>query len=367
MKLPYLVEETAGKRTYRYVRKGKGPRIPINALPGTADFALQYADALNAITGGTAQISAPRFTFRYLVSSYFGSAGFQRLGKETQRVRRRVIEQFLHQVAAADYRKITPQHVIELLEEKARVPEAAMARLKAIRAVLKFAVRRKLLKENVATSVDVTAYFKEELQRASRGHKPWTRELISKFFSVYELGDREHLLMSLLLFTGCRISDAAMLGPAHDRQGFLVWNETKGREIYAKDATIVPIPAPLRMAIDAAPTGDLVYMVTEIGLPYSVKGLGQWFVKRCKHAGIPAGYSAHGVRKAAATFIAEGGGTENELMAMFGWTQSKQARLYTRTADNKRLATRAASLLLGETQQEQTPLGNAPKKAVYNV
>lgn len=367
MKLPYLVEEKAGMRTYRYVRKGKGPRVPISAEPGTADFAVQYAAALSAVTSGTAEISSARYTFRYLVSSYLKSAGFQKLGKETQRVRRRVIEQFLHQVAGTDYRKITALRVIELLEEKAGVPEAAMARLKAIRAVLKFAVRRKLLKENVATSVDVKEYYKDEVQRATQGHTAWTRELIEQYFSVYELGDREHLLMSILLFTGCRISDAAMLGPVHEKNGYLVWNETKGRNTYSKDATIVPIPAPLRMAIDAAPTGDLVYMVTEIGLPYSVKGLGQWFVKRCRHAGIPAGYSAHGVRKAAATFIAEGGGTENELMAMFGWTQSKQARLYTRSANNKLLATRAAGLLLGETQQEQTPLGNAPKKTVYNV
>jgi hypothetical protein len=45
-------------------------------------------------------------------------------------------------------------------------------------------------------------------------------------------------------------------------------------------------------------------------------------------AGVPG--SAHGVRKIAATRAANNGATEAELMALFGWTDSKMAALYTR-------------------------------------
>jgi len=366
LKLPYLVEEQAGGRTYHYVRKGKGPRVAITAQPGTAEFGRQYADALNALSHGQAQVSAPRFQWRHLVSAYLNSAAVQRLHPETRRVRRRVLEQFLHDWAAKDYRKLEALDVIEVLEQKARRPEAAITRLKAIRAVLNYAVRRELVATNVALSEKVAAYAREELRRDSGGHKAWTRELIARFYKHYELGEREHLLMTLLLYTGCRISDAAMLGPQHERAGFLVWNETKGRGRYAKDATAVPILPPLRAAIDAAPTGDMVYMVTELGLSYSVKGLAQWFVKRCREAGIPAGYTAHGVRKAAATMIAEAGASEDELMSMFGWQSSKQARVYTRTANRQRLAASAARRLYQETLQEQGAPSPAPNRKVYN-
>jgi len=150
LKLPYLVEEQAGGRTYHYVRKGKGPRVAITAQPGTAEFGRQYADALNALSHGQAQVSAPRFQWRHLVSAYLNSAAVQRLHPETRRVRRRVLEQFLHDWAAKDYRKLEALDVIEVLEQKARRPEAAITRLKAIRAVLNYAVRRELVATNVA-------------------------------------------------------------------------------------------------------------------------------------------------------------------------------------------------------------------------
>ncbi len=46
----------------------------------------------------------------------------------------------------------------------------------------------------------------------------------------------------------------------------------------------------------------------------------------------------HGLRKAAATIAAENGATDDELMAIFGWTAKQQTTLYTRRASRKRLA-----------------------------
>lgn len=38
----------------------------------------------------------------------------------------------------------------------------------------------------------------------------------------------------------------------------------------------------------------------------------------------------HGLRKLAATMAASGGATAYELMSQFGWTNSKQAEVYTK-------------------------------------
>lgn len=70
----------------------------------------------------------------------------------------------------------------------------------------------------------------------------------------------------------------------------------------------------------------------------------------CKEAGLP-GLNAHGVRKAAATRAAERGASGHALRAMFGWLDTKQAELYTRDAERKRLARENAHLLGTEGAQ----------------
>jgi integrase len=55
--------------------------------------------------------------------------------------------------------------------------------------------------------------------------------------------------------------------------------------------------------------------------------------------------SAHGLRKAAATRAAENGATVQELMAIFGWIDIKEAEIYTRAADRKRLAAQSMTKL----------------------
>ncbi len=103
-----------------------------------------------------------------------------------------------------------------------------------------------------------------------------------------------------------------------------------------KDRNIRMLPA-LRAELDACPSGQLVYLATEFGRPYaSPKAFGNRFKAWCKQAGLPH-CSAHGLRKAAATFAAEDGATAHELMALFGWTTLKQAENYTRKADKKKL------------------------------
>jgi hypothetical protein len=85
------------------------------------------------------------------------------------------------------------------------------------------------------------------------------------------------------------------------------------------------------------------------GSNYTKESLGNMFHDAVIAAGIPTtrrdskikGYSAHGLRKASATIAAESGCTEAELNAMYGWTGSQMAQLYTRKADRKRIAERA--------------------------
>jgi integrase len=68
------------------------------------------------------------------------------------------------------------------------------------------------------------------------------------------------------------------------------------------------------------------------------------FKDACKAAGV-MDKSAHGLRKAAATRAADNGATAHELMAIFGWVDIKEAEVYTRNANRKRLAAKAMNKL----------------------
>jgi integrase len=147
----------------------------------------------------------------------------------------------------------------------------------------------------------------------------------------------------LLSYTGVRRSDVVQLGKQHVREGKLVFRQFKGRN-QAPMTLELPILADLQCILDASKTGDLAFLVTEQGQPFTATGFGNWFRERCNEAGLPH-LSAHGLRKAGATRAAEKGATAHQLMAIFGWRTIKQAELYTRAAERKRLAGDAMHLL----------------------
>jgi integrase len=107
----------------------------------------------------------------------------------------------------------------------------------------------------------------------------------------------------------------------------------------------IPILPELQTIIDASQTGDLTYLVSEKGSPFSIGGFGNKFRAWCDEAGLPPHCTAHGLRKAGATRAAENGATENQLMAIFGWKTIQEAERYTKAARRKKMAGDAMGLL----------------------
>jgi integrase len=64
------------------------------------------------------------------------------------------------------------------------------------------------------------------------------------------------------------------------------------------------------------------------------ESFGNAFSDACRKAGVNK--SAHGLRKIGATRAANNGATVAQLNAIFGWTGSKMASLYTQTAEDWR-------------------------------
>lgn len=186
------------------------------------------------------------------------------------------------------------------------------------------------------------------------GFHTWTVDEVEKFEKRHGPGTKARLALHLGLFTGLRLEDLATVGRQHIKGGWLnirpKKNERSKKEAVNVDLPILPI---LQQSIDASPTGNLTFLVTEFGKPFSVKGLGNKIRQWCDEAGLPE-CTAHGMRKVGASIAAENGATDEDLMAIFGWVTKAQTTLYTKKARRKLIAGRAAHKLLREQKTDET-------------
>ncbi len=97
----------------------------------------------------------------------------------------------------------------------------------------------------------------------------------------------------------------------------------------------IPIFDELRAVLDASPTGDMTYLVTAHGRPYTRESFGNWFGDAVRAAGV-LGISPHGLRQRFAADQAESPRTTKEIIALGGWDNIQQVELYTKAAERKK-------------------------------
>jgi integrase len=163
---------------------------------------------------------------------------------------------------------------------------------------------------------------------------------VALYRAHHALGTRARLALEILLNTGLRRSDAVRLGRQHILTGVISIKVQK-----TKVQVDIPVLADLQAAVDAMPASTSMTFMVAKSKPFSANGFGNWFRERCNEAGIPVGYAAHGLRKLAATRLADNGATAHQLKAWFGWKSLRQAEIYTSAADRKRLTAEAGQKL----------------------
>jgi len=331
--------------TVWYVRIGKGPRTRITGAYGSAEF----NEAYDAAIAGTPKPEAGKAgtgSLRWLLDRYKESSAWAKLSVATRNQRSNIFKGVLEKAGDTPYADITRKHIIDGRERRKATPSQARHFVVAMRGLFLWAI------EAEKCTVDPTEGVKSPRPKTN-GHHTWTPDECDTFEEKYAVGTRERLAYDIFLYTGLRRGDAAKLGRQHVRSGIITLRTQKNGEV-----VIVPILPPLAKSIEAAPTGEMTYLVGPSGKPYSKEGLGNWFGEVCDLAGVPG--TAHGLRKAGATRAAENGATESELEAIFGWRGGKMASLYTRQANRRKLATQAATKLL--TEQEPNVYSLTPPK-----
>jgi len=353
--LPYLSRNKDRHGNVRlYIRKNRG-YVRIRGTPGTPEFLNAYKVALERLgapkdtPGPNAREQFPRGTLGWLGVQYFASEEFKSLDAKSQATRRGVLEECFQEPHKDDDPEamgfcplvhLAPRHIKRLrdLKVKAGLKGAANNRRKYLSAMFGWAVDQDppLLKSNPARDVRRVKY-------ASSGFHTWTPDEVRQFEERHSIGTKARLALGLLLFTGMRRQDMVTLGRQHVRDGWLrfVPKKTRYKRERVSEKPWLPCLAEI---VTQSPCGDLTYLVTEYGKPFTAKGFGNWFRDRCNEAELPH-CTAHGLRKAGATLAAESGATTNQLMAIFDWDTPAQAKIYTDAADRKRMAGEAMPML----------------------
>jgi integrase len=119
---------------------------------------------------------------------------------------------------------------------------------------------------------------------------------------------------------------------------------------------MIPVHPELAAALASVPKTNLTFLVTERGAPFTSAGFGNWFRDRCNEAGLPQ-CSAHGLRKLAATRLANAGCSTDQIKAITGHRSLSEVARYTKQADQRRLALQAMERLTADQSR-----GNENKK-----
>jgi integrase len=337
-----------GNLAVYYRVKGR-PKVRLRGVPWTPEFMAEYEAAKNATPIRAPKGITPN-TWRWLCVQYFSSIEFRQLNPKTQRERRWILESTFDEKISPNSDKLFKNFPLEkmgtdaievLRDRKIETPQAANARVIAIKVVFKWAMKKRLVDSNPSISV-------ERVRIKSDGFKAWTIDDVRQFESRHPIGSKARLALALLLYTGQRRDDVVRFGRQHVKNGKLIFKQQKtGKPMK------LPILPELQKIINASPTGDLAFLVNELNRPWNAHGFSNKFREWCNEAGLPK-LSAHGVRKASATFIADAGGSSHMLMAAFGWSTLAMAEHYTKSANQERLAEQAMNLLCPTSPDSET-------------
>jgi integrase len=311
-------------RVHRYFRRAGYQRIRLPGLPGSAEFMRAYEAALEAPQApiGAAKRSRPG-SLSAAIAGYYVSLEFRSQAVSTQKMRRCILERFRAEHGDKPLSLLPAKFIAHVLSRMK--PRTARNWLQAIRHLMQFAVAQEMI------AADVTQGFK--LPRIkSDGRHTWTEDEISAYEAAHAIGTKARLAFALALYSGQRVGDLVRMGRQHIRDGVIAVRQQKtGAEL------AIPVHPHLRAVLDAMPSGNLTFLVTKSGKPFTGKDLSEQFRVWCDAAKLPH-CSAHGLRYAACRRLAEAGCSANEIAAISGHTTLREVERYTRAADQARLA-----------------------------
>jgi integrase len=334
-----------GKFYNRFMRKG----FPERELPRTdfkpalhghafsAAFEAAYRAAVDgqplAPTPNGAALRSGPGSVNSVVALYLQSSTFTKLSSTTQKQRWPVLNRFRENHGTLPLAKIHRQFIKGVLTSYDG--HTARRWFQVIRGLMQFAV------EKGFCEVDPTAGIKRPPAPKSDGHATWEESEIALFRSHFAIGTMERLAMELALNTGQRVSDLIRMGRQHIRKNVLTIKQQKtGAQV------AIPIHPELAAVLAATPAPGLTFLTNGKGEPWQAHRFSKWFSDAALLAGLPAGYTAHGLRKGCCKRLADMGCTVTEIAAISGHKTLAEVQRYVAAYDRSRAAGAAMAKLV---------------------
>ena len=321
-----------------YFRRAGQPLVRLPGLPGSPEFMAAYNEALAIPTVPTkVEPGATRTkagSVGAVIAGYLGSVDFHSLRASSKAQYLRILEMLRGQFGDLPIAKLERQHVVLMLNAKAKALTVARTLLRILRILIRHSIDAGLRKD------DPTFGLRVKL-RKSDGIPTWGKEDIALFKAAYPLGTKQGLALALLLNMAARRSDVIKLGRGNVRDGRLSYTQQKtGRHL-----TIRVLPETVEAINAAAPSEHMVFLLNDNGTAFTAEGFTKWFVNQCERIGL-TGLSPHGLRKAACVRLAHAGCSAPEIAAVSGHRNLKEVQRYIEAAEQERLAENAMARLV---------------------
>ncbi len=358
-KRPYLSSfiDRHGTTRWRY-RRGKITKS-LKGQPGDPDFEEAYQAAFEGREPRKAAIvklpgAALPGTFRAAWIKVKRTPEWLAHDTSTQSKNIRLAEEFLElkivdgqpvlwgDVPMNDFKR---RHAREILARFHSTPHKAKHLLVTIRKMIKVALDEEWIETDPTWKLSYRPEYK--------GWRAWTDDERQMFESRWAIGTTPRTAYALALWLGNRRSDVARLRWEwfDFKKGTVTLVTKKGEK-----ALVLPITPMLREAVDPLPRKGETVLVTQYGRPFSEKSLTGRMADWTHSADMPKGCTMHGLRKTLGKMLAETGATTRQLMETLGHDDIEHAELYSREAEQQRLA-RDAMTKVTKRYQAKKPRG----------
>jgi integrase len=333
--LPFLssYKDRHGKTRWRFRRgKASGP-LPD---PDDPQFEAAYQDALQGratakVVNHPNQILPRTLKAAWRLATSAKNLDWQKLSQSSKDLYIERAERFLAMEATpgktyadAPVADLKRRHVKALLGSMSATPHAAYDALVVLRKMILVALDEEWIE------IDPTHRIKYRPE--TKGHRAWTDDERAAYEARWPLGTLARTAYACVLYGGPRRSDVARYrwSDFTDDQ-FPHTQQKTGKRL------MLPVLPPLRDALNAAPKLGEYILTTPWGTPRAPGTLTNDFHTWTTAAGLK-GCTMHGLRKTLGKILAEEGATTRELMDVLGHESIQHAELYSREAEQARMA-----------------------------
>jgi integrase len=303
-----------GKVRWRFRHKGRAACY-LPGVYGSAEFRTAYEEAMSGGSNMPAVPKAEYGTFDWLVEHYVRTPKWQKLAPISRRNLLHEMDRFRTDHGSKRVKNLRPEHVEALLARKAATPAAANRLLKLVRRLCRFAIRKGV----IITDPTIGA---ERYAENPDGFHTWTEDEIAKFEEHHGIGSKPVRALRLMLCTGAARQDVIKLGRQSTKAGRIAYRRGKtGGDVD------LPILDELADVLADVPADQMLFLTHGQARPYKTESFGNWFRDQCVAAGL-SHCSAHGLRKAGATRLANAGANVLEIMAFLGHRTPAEAQTY---------------------------------------